>query len=104
MVSEERRLTNRVALTGPVVFARWNRSFSAAVRSARPRSLPTIRLLKEGLWPHDARDFVMNRDGSNLRQVRSSAARTSRPAWHPDGKRLIFASNIKIRKPRFDIS
>ena len=62
-------------------------------------------LLKEGLWrPTTLEIFVMNRDGSNLRQVTNSAARTSRPAWHPDGKRIIFASNIKDPKGRdFDL-
>ena len=46
----------------------------------------------------------MNRDGSNLRQVTKLGGANFAPAWHPDGKRIIFASNIKDPKGRdFDI-
>ena len=82
-------------------------SFSEVGRSATPRSLPTIRgLLKEGLWrPTTLEIFVMNRDGSNLRQMTKLGGANFAPAWHPDGKRLIFASNIKDPKGRdFDSS
>ena len=37
----------------------------------------------------------MNRDGSNLRQMTKLGGANFAPAWHPDGKRIIFASNIK---------
>ena len=46
----------------------------------------------------------MNRDGSNLRQVTKLGGANFAPSWHPDGKRLIFASNIQDPKGRnFDI-
>ena len=62
-------------------------------------------LLKEGLWrPTTLEIFVMNRDGSNLRQVTKLGGANFAPAWHPDGKRIIFASNVKDPKGRdFDI-
>jgi Tol biopolymer transport system component len=62
-------------------------------------------LLKEELWrPTTLEIFVMNRDGSNLRQVTRLGGANFAPAWHPDGKRIIFASNIKDPKGRnFDI-
>ena len=62
-------------------------------------------LLTEGLWrPTTLEIFVMNRDGSHLRQVTKLGGANFAPAWHPDGKRIIFASNIKDPKGRnFDL-
>jgi Tol biopolymer transport system component len=37
--------------------------------------------------------FVMNRDGSNVRQVTNLEAASFAPYWYPDGRRIIFASN-----------
>lgn len=37
---------------------------------------------------------VMNRDGSNKRTILSNGAANFAPYWHPDGKRIIFASNL----------
>ena len=46
----------------------------------------------------------MDRDGSNLRQVTKLGGANFAPSWHPDGKRLIFASNIHDPKGRnFDL-
>ena len=62
-------------------------------------------LLKEGLWrPTSLELFVMNRDGSNLRQVTKLGGANFAPSWHPDGKRMIFSSNIHDPKGRnFDL-
>ena len=51
-------------------------------------------LLKESLWrPTSLEIFVMNRDGSNVRQVTSLKGASFAPYWYPDGKRIIFSSN-----------
>ena len=51
-------------------------------------------LLKEGLWhPSLLELFVMNRDGSDQRQLTTLGGANFAPSWHPDGKRIIFASN-----------
>ena len=62
-------------------------------------------LLKQELWrPTTLEIFVMNRDGSNLRQVTRLGGANFAPSWHPDGKRIIFASNARDPKGRnFDI-
>jgi TolB protein len=62
-------------------------------------------LLKEGLWrPTSLELFVMNRDGSNLRQLTKLGGANFAPSWHPDGKRLIFSSNTHDPKGRnFDL-
>ena len=52
-------------------------------------------LLKEGLWrPASLEIFVMDRDGGNLRQVTSNGRANFAPYFHPDGTRILFASNM----------
>lgn len=51
-------------------------------------------LLKEGLVkPTRLEIWVMDADGSNRKQVTRNGAANFAPFWHPDGKRVIFASN-----------
>ena len=105
--SNVRRLTNRQGPDGGPFFS-WDgkrvafrgRELKAGAELDEYRSL-----LKEGLWrPTSLEIFVMDRDGANLRQVTKLGGANFAPSWHPDGKRLIFASNIHDPKQRnFDI-
>ncbi len=38
--------------------------------------------------------FLMNADGTNIRQVTHTGASNFAPFFHPDGKRIIFSSNM----------
>jgi Tol biopolymer transport system component len=38
--------------------------------------------------------WVMDVDGSNKKMVLHNGATNFAPSWHPDGKRLIFSSNL----------
>jgi TolB protein len=62
-------------------------------------------LLKEGLWrPTKLEIFVMNADGSDVRQVTNNGKANFAPYFHPDGRRIIFASNMDDPQQRnFDI-
>ena len=62
-------------------------------------------LLKQALWrPTELELFVMDRAGGHLRQVTTIGKANFAPSWHPDGKRLIFASNVGDPRGRdFDI-
>src|SRR5207244_3747928 len=62
-------------------------------------------LLKDGLWrPTQLEIYVMNRDGSNIRQVTTNGKANFAPYFTPDGKRIIFASNMHDPKGRdFDL-
>jgi Tol biopolymer transport system component len=38
--------------------------------------------------------WVMNTDGSKKRRLTNNGATNWAPSWHPDGKRIIFSSNM----------
>ena len=47
---------------------------------------------------------VMDADGSNKRQITDNGAANFAPFWHPDGRRIIFSSNLHNPKGRnFDL-
>jgi Tol biopolymer transport system component len=62
-------------------------------------------LLADGLIrPGNLELWVMDAEGSNKRQITSNGAANFGPFWHPDGKRIIFASNLADPKSRnFDL-
>ena len=64
-----------------------------------------IGLLKQNLIrPTTLEIWVMNADGSNKRQVTHNGKANFAPYFFPDGKRILFASNMDDPKGRnFDI-
>ena len=105
--SDVKRLTNRPGPDGGPFF-----SWDGKLVAFRGRPLQTgaeleeyRALLKEGLWRPTALElFVMGRDGGNQRQLTKLGGANFAPSWHPDGKRLVFASNVADPKGRdFDV-
>ncbi len=104
--SDVRRLTNRPGPDGGPFFSWDGQQIAFRGRVATGRELDDYRsLLKQALWrPTELELFVMNRDGSTLRQVTRLGGANFAPSWHPDSKRLIFASNVEDKKGRnFDL-
>jgi Tol biopolymer transport system component len=105
--SDVRRLTSRVGPDGGPFFSHDGQWIAFRGRTLDAgKELDDYRaLLKEGLWrPTSLELFVMKRDGSGLQQVTKLGGANFAPSWHPDGKRLIFASNIHDPKGRnFDL-
>jgi TolB protein len=105
--SDVRRLTNRPGPDGGPFFSWDGTRVAFRGRPLQPGAEMDeyVSLLKEGLWrPTSLELFVMDRDGKNLSQVTKLGAANFAPSWHPDGKRLIFASNHRDPKGRnFDI-
>jgi Tol biopolymer transport system component len=101
------RLTHRPGPDGGPFFS-WDGK-RIAFRGRRLENGPEMddyrSLLKQALWRPTALElFVMDRDGSNLAQVTGLGGANFAPSWHPDGRRLIFASNIGDPKGRdFDL-
>ena len=95
--SDVRRLTHRQGPDGGPFF-----SPDGSKIIFRGREIPDgpeyddfKRLLDQGLWrPTAVEVFVMDADGSNLRQVTDYGGASFAPYWHPDGERIIFSSNL----------
>jgi Tol biopolymer transport system component len=105
--SDVRRLTDRPGPDGGPFFSHDGQQIVFRGRALQPGpELDDYRaLLKEGLWrPTELELFVMDRDGKNLRQLTKLGGANFAPSWHPDRKRIIFASNIGDPKGRnFDL-
>jgi len=72
-------------------------------RASRPKTAEEIKeykdLLAEGLVaPTNMEVWVANPDGSNARQVTSYGQANWAPAYMPDSKRIIFASNHEYKR------
>jgi Tol biopolymer transport system component len=95
--SDVKRLTTEVGYDGGAVFSPDGTKI--AWRAGRPADdaakAEFKALLDRGLVrPNRLELFVMDRDGSNPRQVTSNGKANFGPWFHPDGKRLIFSSNV----------
>ncbi len=94
--SDLKRVTNRVGYDGGAFFSPdgtmivWRAGYpTTAADSADYTGLLAQRMVRPGsleIW-------VANADGSNARQVTNLGGANFAPYFHPDGKRIIFASN-----------
>jgi TolB protein len=101
-----RRLTNRPGPDGGPFFSPDGTQIVFRGRVSAGEELADYQaLLKEGLWrPTSLEIFVMNADGSNVRQVTNLGKASFAPYFHPDGKRIIFSTNVHDPKGRdFDL-
>jgi TolB protein len=102
-----RRLTNEPGYDGGAFFSPDGKQIVyRAYHPTDAKELADYRgLLTEGLIrPTKLELFVMDADGSNKRQITSFGAASFAPFFHPDGKRIIFSSNMADPKGReFDI-
>ncbi|MBI5647269.1 MAG: PD40 domain-containing protein [Ignavibacteriae bacterium] len=78
-------------------------------RASRPRTEEEQAAYRELVNEHLVRPtnleiFVMDADGSNMRQVTDNGAANFAPYMHPDGRRIIFCSNMDASNRRnFDL-
>lgn len=92
-----RQLTHELGYDGGPF---WSYDGSKIVyRAEHPQTPDQIKdytdLLAQGLIrPGNLELWVMNADGSNKHQVTSNGAANFAPYWLPDGRRIIFASNV----------
>jgi Tol biopolymer transport system component len=102
-----RRLTRALGYDGGAFFSPDGKSI--VFRAHRPRTEAEIRdyraLLAENvIRPTNLEIYVIDADGQNERQVTKNGAANFCPFFTPDGKRIIFASNLDDPRGRnFDL-
>ena len=105
--TDVRRLTNELGYDGGPF---WSYDGKQIVyRANHPQTekdkADYLRLLKQNqIRPTTLEIWVMNSDGSNKRQVTRNGKANFGPYFFPDGKRIIFASNMDDPRGRnFDL-
>lgn len=98
--SHHRRLTDDVGYDGGAFFSPDSKRI--VYRASHPTDPAEIAQYKELLGqrlvePGQLELFIMNADGSGKHQVTSNGASNFSPFFHPDGKRIIFSSNVETR-------
>ena len=105
--TDVRRLTTTVGYDGGPFFSPDSKMIVyRAWHPGTPQAIADYKaLLARGLvQPLQMELWVMNADGSNQRQITHLGGANFAPYFHPDGKRIIFASNYKQPTSRnFDI-
>jgi Tol biopolymer transport system component len=102
-----RRLTTELGYDGGPFFSRDGRHI--VYRAYHPQTPEQVARYKQKLAegviePTIFELWVMNADGTNKRQVTRLGAASFAPYFFPDGKRIIFASNVNDPKGRnFDL-
>jgi Tol biopolymer transport system component len=95
-----RRLTTDIGYDGGAFFSPDSKRI--VYRASHPTDPAEIARYKDLLAqrlvePGQLEIFVMNADGNGQHQVTSNGASNFAPYFHPDGRRIIFSSNVETR-------
>ncbi len=102
-----KRLTDELGYDGGAFFSANGKQI--VYRANHPKTPEQIarykKFLSENLIePTTLEIYVMNADGTNKRQITNLKAASFAPFMFPDGKRIIFSSNVRDPKGRnFDL-
>lgn len=102
-----KRITFEKGYDGGAFFS-WDGS-KIVFRASRPKTEKDLQdyeeLVKFGyVRPTNLEIFVCDADGKNIRQITNNGAANFAPFFHPDGKRIIFCSNVNSKDKRnFDL-
>ncbi|MBX7153819.1 MAG: hypothetical protein K1X91_02570 [Bacteriodetes bacterium] len=101
-----KRLTNKLGYDGGAFFSFDGKQI--VYRASHPTgkdSVEYVSLLGQGLIrPRQLEIYVMDADGNNVKQLTNNGKANFAPFFHPDGKRVIFSSNMDDPKGRnFDL-
>lgn len=95
--SDVKQLTNELGYDGGPFFS-WDGK-KIVYRAYHPKTEQEIaeykELIKEQMIkPMNLQIMIMDADGSNKQQITNNNAANFAPFWHPDGKHIIFSSNM----------
>jgi Tol biopolymer transport system component len=105
--SNQKRLTFEMGYDGGAFFSLDGTKI--VFRSSRPQTEEELAdyedLAKNGMFrPSILEIYVMNSDGSDIKKITNFGKASFAPFFHPDGKRIIFSSNVHSKKGRnFDL-
>ena len=105
--ANQTRLTFEKGYDGGAFFS-WDGK-KIVFRASRPKSEKELQdyeiLVSRDLYrPTSLELFVMDADGQNMQQITNFGKASFAPFFHPDGQRIIFASNINSETGRnFDL-
>jgi len=107
--TQQRRLTHELGYDGGA----WHSPDSQWIvwRASRPKTPDEVARYKELfakhlVMPTKLEIMVMRADGSDQRQITHNGAANFAPYFHPNGKQIIFASNMNNpnpKSPNFDL-
>lgn len=104
--SDQRRITFEKGYDGGAFYSLDGKKI--VFRASRPfteKELEDYRILvQEGfVRPTRLEIYVCDADGKNIKQVTNNGAANFAPFFHPDGKRIIFCSNLGVSPRNFDL-
>lgn len=105
--SNQKRLTYEKGYDGGPFFSQDGSMI--VFRASRPKTEDDLKdyneLVENGLVRPTALEiYIMNSDGSGIKQVTNFGKASFAPFFHPDGNRIIFSSNVNSRSGRdFDL-
>ncbi len=99
------QLTDSLGYDGGAVFSKdCSQIVWQASRPLGKESLAYQRRLSRGMVKTDTLEiFVANADGHNVRQITYLDATSFAPSFSPDGKRVLFSTNVDKGQQEFDI-
>ncbi|HEX5045094.1 MAG TPA: hypothetical protein VFV75_19525 [Candidatus Polarisedimenticolaceae bacterium] len=104
--SDVKRLTHTPGYDGGAFFSPDGKRIVYRAHHPEGEELEAFRRLlkEERVRPTRLEIWVMDADGGNARQVTDNGAANFAPYFHPDGRRILFASNVHDPKGRdFDL-
>ena len=98
----QRRLTNEPGYDGGAFYSQDSQWI--IWRASRPKTDAELRqfrdlLSRELVMPSKLEIMIMRSDGSEKKQLTSNGAANFAPYFHPNGKQIIFASNMNSTNP-----
>jgi len=105
--SNQTRITFEKGYDGGAFFSQDGKKI--VFRASRPKTNKDLEdyneLVTGGLVRPTALEiFVADADGKNMKQITNNGAANFAPFFHPDGKRIVFCSNVNSKDRRnFDL-